>query len=136
MNLRLCCIVIFFFSITIGCKKSSTIDEGGTLLVSLNNGGQQLALGTKEKVLNPSFGLLTDDQRFESTDVIEIHSGILLAVLSNNYENKDNSTVYKAYSYDHGVTWTSPQNLNLPFSGYRFTACNLFNWRIRYLYSK
>lgn len=130
MKLRLCAIACLLISLNIACKKSSTIDDGGASLLSLHP-GEPLTLAHQEKVLNPVFGILTDDQRFESTDVVEIHSGILLAVLSNTYENAEKSTIYKSYSYDHGVTWTSPQNINLPFSSYRFTACNLFKVKSR-----
>jgi hypothetical protein len=71
-------------------------------------------------------GILTTDQRFESTDIVELGSGVLMAILSNQYENDNNSCVYKSYSYDHGLTWSQPENINLPQTAYEFTHCNLF----------
>ena len=121
--------ILFVLLINLGCKKTQLTE--GVPLIPLSQHSKDLSLNKYSKVIVGSYGVLTADQRFESTDIVQLHSGALLAILSNTFENKDKTTLFKCYSYDNGKTWTTPQDVNLPITDYSFTACNLFRVRSR-----
>jgi hypothetical protein len=124
------CITAFVLLFTISCKKNKQVDDD-IITTSLSENIKELSLNKYAKNIKGTYGVLTADQRFESTDIIQLDSGVLIAMLSNTFESANKRGVFKCYSYDNGVTWSPPENINLPFTGYNFTATNLFKLKSR-----
>ena len=125
-----CYAAVSFLLFAIGCKKSQA-SEDNIVTTILNENVKELSLNKYAKKITGIYGVLTADQRFESTDIIQLDSGILIAALSNTFESLNKTLVFKCYSYDNGLSWSSPEKINLPPSGYNFTATNLFKLKSR-----
>lgn len=123
-------IAFFVLLTTISCKKNIS-EPNNSPLRSLDVKSKDFSLNKHAKTIKGTYGVLTTDQRFETTDIIQLQSGVLMAILGNSFDNPNKTFVFKSYSYNNGVTWTSPQDLKLPFTGYKFTFCNLFKVRSR-----
>jgi sialidase-1 len=124
------CLAVLFLFFTISCKKNKQVEED-IATTNLSENAKELSLNKYAKNINGTYGVLTADQRFESTDIIQLDSGILIAALSNTFESFNKTSVFKCYSYDNGLSWSSPKEINLPPSGYKFTATNLFKLKSR-----
>jgi hypothetical protein len=92
----------------ISCRKSAIVPE--TLVktpfpfsVSYTN-SSPIATGT----------ITNEVPKFESVDIIKLKSGVLMAVLSNEFYHGEHNSIYASRSNDNGRTWSSPQKINMP----------------------
>lgn len=123
------CFIFLALAAQIRCSKKPYQDNKPLIL--LESKSKNLSHNRHTRTLAYTYGVLTNDQRFENTDIIQLNSGALMAILGNTFENSSKTSVFKCYSYDNGRTWTSPQNINLPYTGCDFTHCNLFKVNAR-----
>lgn len=71
-------------------------------------------------------GTLTNQvPKFAAADIIQIDSGRLLAVFSNEINAGDKNDMFKCLSYDGGKTWTTVEKLSLKNPGWELLSSNL-----------
>jgi len=95
---------------TFSCKKGSFLlprDEPQPALLSVSN------------------VLTREVPKFSAADIIAVDSGKLMAVFSNDFVVGDRKSVYCAYSYDGGMTWTEPKKLTPKNAGYELLNFNV-----------
>ncbi|MFI5153545.1 MAG: sialidase family protein [Chitinophagales bacterium] len=113
-------IAIFVFA----CKKNDSFGNFASPNPIPSQNGRELS----PNALPIATGIITNQvPKFESADIIRLKSGSLLAVLSNEYYHGDLTSVYACTSNDDGLTWSSPQTINMPNPNqYKLLNVNIF----------
>jgi sialidase-1 len=111
-------LILCFFALSLSCKKIESLKTPAA--------GTKSALKRSFNSLGPNFYLLTDQiDKYGGVDIMQLPSGALLAVLSNDYYGIGSHTdLFKCLSYDGGVTWTTPAAMNIANSTHNYWLSN------------